>query len=66
MKELINIYEENKLPIIIVYTQASKKKRTETMKEYIQKKLLNEEIDVIPILAVKDENDFIEPLKTYK
>lgn len=61
MKELINIYEENKLPIIIVYTQASKIKRAETMKDYIQKKLLNEEIDVIPILAVKDEDDFIEP-----
>ena len=61
MKELINIYEENKLPIIIVYIQASMIKRTQTMKDYIRKKLLNEEIDVIPILAVKDEDDFIEP-----
>ncbi len=38
MKELINIYEENKLPIIIVYTQASMIKRTHTMKERLYSK----------------------------
>ena len=43
--------------LLLFILKLLKKKRTETMKDYIQIKLLNEEKDVIPV--VKDEDDFI-------
>lgn len=51
LKELMNTYEDNILPIIIVYTKTFDDKVTKIMIEEIRKIVQQRNIDIIPILA---------------
>lgn len=63
VKELVNLYSDNSLPLIIVYTLATSDDIFNGMKECIKKKV-PPNIDIMPVLAknyiVKDKNKNIE------
>lgn len=50
VKQLINLYNDNSLPLIIVYTLSLSEKIFDGMKEHIKKKI-PKDIEIMPVLA---------------
>ena len=65
LKELSKIYQSNSIPIIIVYTQAISKQKTEEMKNFIRQNF-DFSHDFIPVLAVQEIIvDDLPPINPY-
>ena len=64
MKILQNIYDDNSLPLIIVYTLALSDKIFEGMKESIKERVPNN-VDILPVLAKDYELKGNSTIKAY-